>query len=161
MTVEDTLAACVREVTALRRDVKFPHAGAAPTEVQEALLDTRQRLDRVEEILSQVIGYRGAARRRLTEATASADEVWDRASVTTRGNTTLTGRDFTGPRERYADANLATLESRRAQRIVAEMSSRVDDAHDQIRLMHRGLDGVRQDLIVLLRSAQFLSSLET
>lgn len=163
MTVDEEikthLGGMVKEAFELRFGVKQFHSGQAPIEVLEILLDTRKRLDRVEELLFRAIQTRALMGRRNTAALALADEAWDRVSTENTPRSRVVD-DYTGPRERYAHNNLATLELRHTARKVRELFDVADESMDEIRLFQRGLNDYRQECLVLLRSVQFETSLE-
>lgn len=98
-------------------------------------------------------------------ATQTAEDAWDRASQLVREqarNIPVTRRsdEFLTGKERAADTNLAVLDQRIAARQAADLAHTCDEAVDVLRLSHRGLDGVRQDLLTILRTLAFESHLE-
>lgn len=158
--IRQVLTTYVAEALDLRFGGKLPTSGATVPDMLEALLDVRQRLDRVEEILTRIIRLRARLRRNATIATASVDESWDRAVQNIRTAPVSRGGDLSGPRERYAEANLIVLDERRSARAVEELAGHADEAHDVVRLVHRGLDGVRHDHLTILRAVQVETSLD-
>lgn len=158
--VRAALSSYVAEALNLRFSGALPTSAASVADMLDALLDVRQRLDRVEELLTKVIRLRARVHRAATLTTATVDESWDRAVQAQRTAPVSRGDNFSGPRERYAEANLTVLEERRAARIATELASHADEAHDVIRLVHRGLDGVRHDHLTILRAVQFETSLD-
>jgi hypothetical protein len=154
------LRAAVSEATELRTGASLPVPGAGLSEIAAGLLATRQRLDRVEELLAQALRVRGRIARHSLTMTAVADDAWDMAVRQIATAPSIRGPEFQGPRERYAEANLLILEHRRAARAADGLLSEASEAHDVLRLLHRGLDGLRQDHVTLLRAIQFATSLE-
>jgi len=163
MTEEEfkkTLNPLVKEVLELRFESSLPNSYSTPQEVLDSLLLTRQRLDRVEGIYLEILGIKGRISRKASEVSAIAEEAWANALVSARSAKTVSN-EFMGPRERYADADLATLEHKRAARQAVRVSSLVEDAADVVRTALKGLNDLRQDHLTWLRTLQFNSSLET
>lgn len=145
-------------------ELRFTYAtltpGASPEDVMGGLIATRQRVDRLEEILVRTLRVRARVRRSATAATVTADEQWNRAVRRIATSSARQGPEFQGPRERYAEADLETLEHRRAARAAEALAGSCDETYDAIRTMYRGLDGLRQDHVTILRSQQFATHLE-
>jgi hypothetical protein len=140
--------------------VELPPVESGASEVMQRLLAVRQRLDRVEELLARATRARGRSSRAAQVAKAQADDAWDVSSQRGRAAPVRRGGEFEGPRERYADNNLATLDQRRATREAERLADSASECLDVVRLCHRGLDGIRQDLLTMLRAFQFESHLE-
>jgi hypothetical protein len=158
--VERLLQDYLVEALDLRFTFTIPPPGAGPEVVMNSLIETRQRLDRVEELLVRTLRIRARARRAATAATASADDHWNRAVRRVATSSVRQGPEFQGPRERYAEADLSTLEHRHEARLAEALAGHCDETYDAIRTMHRGLDGLRQDHVTILRSQQFATHLE-
>ncbi len=151
----------VREVQSLRDEIEpMPPVDAPPRQVHEHLLNVRQRLDRVEHLLSLSMRLRSLARRLAVKTAGEAQEDWDNAILRVRAQPTRQGGEFSSAKERYAEANLATLTAQRQARHAADVAQRADDAVEVIRLHHRALDAIRQDTLTVLRLLQFESHLE-
>jgi hypothetical protein len=135
-----------------------PETGVS--DVLEGLREIRRRLDRVDEIVLILARYKGRATRALAAASGVAQDAWDRSSQQVRDVARGRGDTYVGPRERYADSNLATLAERRSERSAQTLVSMVEEAYDVARSASRGLDGVRSDFLAYLRGLQFESSLE-
>jgi hypothetical protein len=140
------------------RPAELPKPGDGPERAYETLLKVRASLDRVEEILSQVSAMASAARIAARELTEKADDKLDKAIVARSKR----ARDYEAARERLADARLdeavfpLIVEARTAQK-VADMAANVEA---RIRLAHRGLDGLRTDLLAALRHVSWESNLD-
>lgn len=159
--VRARLGEFIEEAFALRFQLGEWPANAAPAEVLARLLDIRSRLDRVDELLFRAVRIKSEVGRVHTRAHVAAEAAWDQASVATRRAPAVRGSgEFTGPRERYAEANLATLGQRRSSRQAEEVKSFADEAVEVLRIAQRGLDGARQETLQMLRSLQFESNLE-
>lgn len=157
--MENRLLTSVSEALNLRQ-VEPPPVLAGPAELSAYLVDARGRLDRVEEHLSLALRIRATVQRSLANATATADDAWDVAITTRRSAPLVRGDEYSSARERYAEANLATLDARKAVRRLTDLASRCDEAVDVLRLCHRGLDGVRHDALTMFRALAFESHLE-
>lgn len=156
----DRLGGLVRQGLDLRFGVGLPGAAAAPPEVLAVLLEVRGRLDRLESLLLESLRLRDGARQARTAAEAEAGEAWDQQAAA--GSPALLSKagDYTGPRERYAQYNIATLDQQRQSQRAARVAAAAEGAYEQLRVLHRGLDGLRQDLVTALRAVQFESSIE-
>lgn len=158
--VRDRLTGMVAEALELRFSLKYPEPGASPAQLSETLLDSRRRCDRIEELYGKAIRLRGQARRTAAARTAEVDELWDHAVTANRRAPVRPGDEYATAKERHAEANLATLDQRRQARIAADVADFCDECADVLRLTHRGMDTVRQDLAALLRASAFESHLE-
>ncbi len=119
------------------------------------MLVVRQRLDRIEELYLKAIQVRSAVVRKSSASKAIAEEAWAAEISNARKSSVRRGDEFTGPRERYADADLATLELKRAARRDADLLTTAQDSAEALRTMLRGLDGLRQDHQTWLRTLNF------
>lgn len=158
--LEKRLDALKHEVKDLRGRAEMPPATAPPQEVLDTLLVVRGCLDRIEGILSELVQLRSYFQRNLQAEKDAADEAWDTSNAQARRAAAGRAPDYLGAKERYADANLETLEHRRQVRRAEDLFSLADNAVEVVRISHRGLDGTRQDLVTWLRTLQFESSLE-
>jgi hypothetical protein len=156
------LEALITEALGLRSGLSLPSINQGPVEVLERLIDVRTRLDRVEELLSRAVRFRTAVRARLKEASGSLDEAWATkvAQPSARRRAASDGFGGSAPRERYAEADLATLDEKRNVRRLEQWFDQVSDAVEVIRQAHRGLDTTRQDLHLILRAISVESALE-
>jgi hypothetical protein len=143
------------EVAELRR-VEVPEIGDGPEKFSAALLKARASLDRVEEILSQATALSSAAKIRARELAEQADDELDREIV----KRSARARDFESARERVADAGLAVLGPRQQARSAQKVADMAANIEARIRLAHRGLDGLRQDLAAALRHVSWESNLD-
>lgn len=156
---ETFLEGSVREAADLRRHKSLPGPGADPQEVLESLLEVRRRYDRVEEIYLTVLQVRGKIARAKQARQAEAEDAWNEALKRARASPTR--EDYEGPRERYAEADLATIDFKVKARQAEALASIADGALECIKTVLRGLDGTRQDHLTWLRSLSFQSHLET
>lgn len=138
----------------------LPPSSSSQQDVLETLLRVRARADRLEEIYARLIRTRADGNRRFTLAKATAQEAWNDHLGQQRRASARRGGEFEGPRERYAEADLATLSQQREQRAAERLVSHIEEALDVVKLAHRSLDGFRQDVLAILRSYAFESHLE-
>lgn len=143
------------EVAELRQ-VQVPKPGAPPPEVYEALLTVRANLDRVETILSQAMTVRSGAELSAREL---ADLAADKLDQQIKARSAR-ARDYEAARERLAEANLDALAERHAARSAQKLADMAASIEARIRLAHRGLDGLRSDLLAALRYLPWESSLD-
>jgi len=162
------LTARLEQLTAEALEIRFgvygdsapatlPEAGTAPQEVLESLVRVRRRLDRVEEILAEVLAISGKLSRLSAAIEASASEKWDEALVS---DPRINSGGFVAPKEKYAQANLTTLTERRKAVLASDYASKGSEAVDIVRLAHRGLDALRYDHVVMIRATTVMTSLE-
>lgn len=132
-----------------------------PYQVVEQLSRVRATLDRIEELL--VLATRAKASLTRAHRTTKDEQqlAWDQhvTSQSALKRPVLTQEYVTG-KEKFAEANLATLELQRAERKSLEVLSFAEEALDVIRIIHRGLEGIRQDLLAQIRAIQVESQLE-
>jgi hypothetical protein len=160
-TLSGVLDDMMAEARTLRSGLEaMPGTAAAPHEMHDYLLDVRRRLDRIEQLVAIITRIRGNARRFCATAAAHAEEAWDEAITRIRSAPVRRGDEFSSARERAAEANLATITERRAAQDAADAAAWCDETYDHLRLLYRGLDGVRHDTLQLLRLLQFESHLE-
>lgn len=150
----------LEEVAVLRRQASeaLPRIGAPPQAYAEALRAIRPLLDRVEEIHATAISLSGGARRAAAESAAQAQEAWD--AQATAQQRARSGSEYEGAQERYARWNLATLAHRRQARRDEHAAGIALDAEKRIRLAHQGIEGMRQELVPVLRFLQWETSNE-
>lgn len=123
----------------------------SPMDVVAHLVQARGSLDRIEGILMSLMRLRERAFAESRLAEARAEEKWDEASAGRQSSK----RDYEGPRERYADNNLAALSERRQARAAKDRAEYLQTAVEVVRTAHRGADSVRNDLHAVLRAATF------
>lgn len=162
------LDAIVREALDLRFSeagdaegpVRLPGTEDGPQRILDSLVRVRRRLDRVEYLLAQAVIIKGAVGRSLDAAQAEADDAWESHVVEQRRAPVRRGDDFSGPREKYAEASVATLEQKIAARAAQDLASRATEAEQVVRSLYRGLDSLRYDHIALLNGMNVLHQLE-
>jgi hypothetical protein len=128
----------------------LPQRDAHASRFYEALHYVRAAQDRMEELLGNAITMRGGARRWARSYTDAAEDAFDARSAALRS----TGRgqgDYSTGRERQADVNLQILGSLQTARAAQRMFDEAEEILERLRLAHRGIDTVRQDLNAMLR----------
>ncbi len=114
----------------------------------------RGHLDSLESLLDNAISLRGSTARKVRDLHDATEDAWDKKATGARKH------EFEGARERYAEFNLAVLEQRQTERQMARLADLAKETEDRIRLIHRGLNDVRQDCLSAIRYLQFESSME-
>jgi hypothetical protein len=147
-------------VVAGRAAPDLPPPQSGPSDVLEQLRAVRARLDGVERLLGSATRARGRAQRAATEAKALAEHAWDETANRARSGGARRGGEYEGARERYADWNLATIPQQRAARAAERLAGVATESLDVVRLTHRGLEGLRNDLHLMLRAMNVESALE-
>ena len=153
--IRDLGSRWLAEVADLRKS-DLPEPGDGPEKYAAALLVARASLDRVEEILSQATAMASAAKIRARELAEVADDALDAAIVARMKR----ARDYEASRERIADASLTVLPQRQQARAAQKAADMAVSIEVRVRLAHRGLDGLRQDLAAALRHVAWESSLD-
>lgn len=131
-----------------------------PGEMSATLRDVRGRQDRVEELLRNAVRLRSRVQRAAQLTQHCLDDATDQALHNNRSASVSQLGEYSSARERTAEANLATIDLRVNARDAHQLAHRCDETVEVLRLTHRGLDGVRQDIHALLRASAFESHLE-
>lgn len=146
------------ESVGLRMGAKLPGAHATTETLLDCLLDVRQRLDRVEELLGNALRLRTESHRQHTACRIVADDAWDQVAVQQRQSSVRD--EYSSAKERTAATNLEVLDLRRAERKAEQLTRICDAAVEFLRLRYRGLADVRQDVLQIIKARQFESSLD-
>lgn len=137
-----TVQEWVKQALELRYSRTLPAVEEGLQGSLHALLDCRQALDRVEELLSKAQRLRAELSRQENAARTLYDDAWDQRSR----ETAKTAREYVSAKERHADISLDVMALAISARQKATLLSHVDEAESVIRLTHRGLDGLRMDI---------------
>lgn len=121
---------------------KMPSAAAGPEELHGALVQARSRLDRLEELLYQAVTLKDSVTSLAFRAEQAAEDAWDDLAKKNRGR----GGEYEGAQERYAVWRVQTRALRAPARVYREAADLASSAEHRVRIMHRGMDGVRLDL---------------
>lgn len=146
------------EVETLRAGCVLPGPHTSPQDVLNCLLDVRQRLDRTEELYRLTLMLRNAVHRSWTTHRHAVEDAWDTAATESRKGAVRD--EYSSAKERQAMTNLAVLDLRRSERELGDAARVADEHVETIRLMHRGLADIRQDVLAILRAQQFESTLD-
>jgi hypothetical protein len=155
------LAALREEAVQLRFSVTLPASEADPQEITNSLLEARAKTDRVEGVYYKVVQIKSQVSRDLATRRALHEEQWAQSLISQKRSPVAQGDNFIGPRERYAEADLATITLKRDVRLAEELMSLSDECHEIVRTCLRGLNDLRQDHLSWLRSIQVQSYLES
>lgn len=154
------LESLVEEALALRTSARLPQFGADVHTVVDSLLDMRHKADRLEGLHIQAVQIKAKINRLYSAHKAEADDAWA-SSIMEQKSAGARNRDqYEGPRERYAEADLASMVQKRKARKAEELLSLADEADSIIRIAFKGLNEIIQDHRTWLRSLQFQSYLE-
>lgn len=143
---------------ALRFDPdRWPVSAASPSDVKDALVQVRSRLDQLEGLLANVISFKGATAAQARDLEQQADDAWDDQAEAERRRPRP---EYQGSKERYAYWNLATRVERGRARQAREMSDYARSTFDVIRLVYDGLNETRRDLVTRLGHARWETHME-
>jgi hypothetical protein len=137
---------------------QLPVSATASQELLACLLDVRQRLDRMEELLASALQLRSLSAKQHTAARIIADDAWDQAATVARQSAVRD--EYSSAKERTAATNLEVLDLRRAERRTDQLARDCVDAVTFLRLRYDGLAGIRQELLALIRARQFETTLD-
>lgn len=159
----DTLRAWLEEALELRGSLGLaPYDDlVAPFQITEQLTNVRARLDRVEELRIKAVRAKASVKKAHQKVKDELQDAWDSHVTNTSAvrRPVLTQEYVTG-KEKFAEANLATFEQRKAERKSGELLSFAEETLEVIHIIHRGLNDIRQDLLSQVRSIQIESQLE-
>lgn len=158
--IQGYLDTAVQEATKHRTGKTELGPEATYPDVLDALVDLRKRYDRVEEIYRNVLQLRHRATLLKNQRQAEASDAWNAAVLRVRQTSVRAGDEFMGPRERYAEADLMTLEEKLKARQADALAESASTALECVRTILRGLDGTRQDHLTWLRTLNIASSIE-
>lgn len=164
----ETLKGWLIEAVTLRGELLQGEDGLAPYsdlvspfQIVEQLTYVRRTLDRLEELLVKAIRAKAQLARGHRIKKDQLQQAWD-THVSDQSPTrrrVLTQEYVTG-KEKFAEANLATLELQRTERKSLELLSFAEETLEVIKVIHRGLNDIRQDLLAQVRAIQVESQLE-
>jgi hypothetical protein len=143
--LQSSLVEIVDEVLELRHRSSIPSSDVIPQAVLDSLLSSRSNADRVEELSIKVMRIKYKVTRTVTSLRASVEDSWNQKVVDLRHAGARSGDMYVGPKERYAEADLAVLLKRRELRKAEEVLSVIEETSDIIRVAFRGINEVIQD----------------
>ncbi len=157
------MAEILKEASDLRYGIEIPKITADLPELLQALQDYRTRLDRLEYLLTSAVLEKGKAYRANKDAQDAASDKWDESISRMndkKAASLVAANNFEAPREKYASANLASFEQRRAARLTENDFSWTETSVDALNKMYRGLDSARQDLLTRIKAIPLVNGLE-
>ncbi len=155
-----SLSDVIDEVLTLRAQVSMPSESAIPQAVLDSLISARAKADRIEALSINLLRVRYVVSRQLASARAVLDDAWAQAVVDINKQVSRNHDQYEGPRERYAEADLATLQLKRSVRKSEEAMALVDETSDVIKIALRGVNETIQDHRTWLRTIQVQSYIE-
>jgi len=152
---------CARLLTELARlrGFEMPEADEDPHEVRRLLMEElRPRLDRAEQVIAELARHRRQAKRTALRAAAEASSAFD--EVMTELAVKAIRLEYQGVADRTAMARTRTSPLRRKQLAAERIADLVSEAEDAGRGMFFGLRDMREEMITVLRTLPWESSLE-
>ena len=152
---------CARLLTELAalRGFEMPEADEDPHEVRRLLMEElRPRLDRAEQIMAELARYRRQAKRTAARLAAVTDDAYD--AVMDELARKAVRLEYQSVHDRIAMARVRSSPKRKAQRAAERMADLVSEAEDAARGMFFGLRDMREEMITVLRTLPWESSLE-
>lgn len=150
------VADLLREAHELRWSVSIGSMDDAPVQMHETLLKVRAVQDRLEAIVTTLMGKAALLKQDLTDTTNDLEDAWNEQARSSHG---FQFND-TAPRERYARYASETLNESIAKRRAEKAYGQVDVALQICKLYHRGIEGLRRDLDMRLRLYAWDTKLE-
>jgi hypothetical protein len=135
------LAALVLEAGKLRK-LEPPDVGDGPSRLHQQLVWARAALDRVEEIVAQLIALHGRVRHAVLSARHDLEEAENKAY----GSRAVSFDQFDTGRQRSAWVGQRTLAERERAHRVDLLENDVSAALEEVKLVRWGIDGVRRDV---------------
>lgn len=117
-----------------------------PGAVVETLTGIRQRLDRLEQITADLGRLKGRADTAVNEAQDAYDDAY---AQSVKSNPAA---EYASAKEKDATHMAAALDELHVLRKAKRRAEAVTEAYEYVRLLHKGLDGTRWDVSVLLNA---------
>lgn len=153
--LREKLEVVVVESFGLRFDPELaPKVEDGPPDLHEKLIRTRANLDRVEQLYADALKAQRDIREVLNNAKHNQEDAWNDAAVKGRQP------EYSSAKEREANYSLASMEFKIKLRRAQSASNEVEFVVEHLRLMQRGLDGLRRDIELLVRAKSLSTSLE-
>lgn len=162
-SIPEQMAEYLKEAAELRYSAATPGDKADQAELVRALQDIRTRLDRIEYLMVRAVIRKGDAYRALKNVQEQSSNKWDEKLISAKDKKAanlVSAQEFVAPREKYASANIATLEERREVRIAEDTFSWTETSVDALQKMYRGLDSARQDLLTRIKTIPVVNGME-
>lgn len=146
----------VAECTAIRRAVDKPDLGDGPHALHKQLLQARRGLDRIEEVLTQLVALKSRTRTGMQAAKWSLEEAESKAYNSRK----VAFGEFATGKEKEAWVYTQTVPEKLALNRLMLLDEEVGATLEVVRTLHRGIDSVRRDTDTRLRIITFERSLE-
>ena len=162
-TIEALMSEYLTEAVSLRYSLPTIPENADQSVLLSVLQQYRANLDRLEELMVRAFIKKGIYYRRLKELQDAAQDKWDESlskATEKKGLSLVSQQEFIAPKEKYANANLATLEQRHAVRKAENAYSWTESTSDVLLKMYRGMDSARQDLLARIKAIPMVNSME-
>lgn len=159
--LEDKLKEITSEAQELRSGVELPLVDATPMEIIEVMFDLRPRLDRLESLLVQATYLKRDVAQVAQSFITKHEDAWNSYVSNQKNAGAIRGTEYTGPREKYAEADVMTIETLRDKRLAESLVATCETAVTVVRLMHTGIKDLKSDMHVAIRAASFASSVDS
>lgn len=162
-SIPQLMSEYLKEAVELRYNAPIAKADDDTSIMLAVLQDYRARLDRIEYLMVRAIIRKGDASRTFKAAQNDASDKWDESLSQIKEKKTVSlvaAQEFTAPREKYATANMASIEERQAARKAEEVLSWTEETVDALQKMYRGLDSARQDLLARIKAVPMVNAME-
>jgi hypothetical protein len=146
----------VAECTAIRRALDKPDLADGPHALHKQLLQARRGLDRIEEVLTQLIGLKSRTRSGVNGAKWALEEAESKAYTSRR----VSFGEFATGKEKEAWVYTQTVPEKMALNRLLLLDEEVGATLEIVRTLHRGIDSFRRDTDARLRLITFERSLE-
>lgn len=162
-SIPQLMSEYISEAAQLRYEAPKPGDEADQSVLLKALQDYRSRLDRIEYLMVRALLRKREAFNNLKSLQEEQSDKWDESLVNRTSKRTanlVSAQEFVAPREKYAEANIATIEERQATRKAEEIYQWTETASDVLQKMYRGMDSARQDLLARIKAVPVVNSME-
>jgi hypothetical protein len=146
----------VSECSAIRKALDKPDLADGPHALHKQLLQARRGLDRIEEVLTQLVALRGRTRAGMLGAKWALEEAESKAYTSRK----IAFGEFTTGREKEAWVYTQTVIEKLGLNRLTLLDEEVGATLEIVRTLHRGIDSFRRDTDSRLRLITFERSLE-
>lgn len=146
----------VDECTSLRKAVDKPDLADGPHALHKQLLQARRGLDRIEEVLTQLISLKSRSRAGMQAAKWQLEEAESRAYNSRK----IAFGEFATGKEKEAWVYSQVVPEKMALNRLLLLDEEVGATLEIVRTLHRGIDSFRRDTDARLRLITFERSLE-
>lgn len=146
----------VAECTSIRKALDKPDLGDGPHALHKQLLQARRGLDRIEEVLTQLIALKARSRAGMLAAKWDLEEAESKAYNSRK----VAFGEFSTGKEKEAWVYSQTVSEKFALNRLIILDEEVGATLEIVRTLHRGIDSYRRDTDARLRIVTFERSLE-